>query len=1391
MAKPPKVKLKVSPLSAAKEVVTVTPYQLANEKAPLFGQSADPHARSLQQGFEHGWNHGTTGDITSFDRSMLGETTGANSAKKGFFFARDPQNPPEHLTKKSTDQKTIEMLRKAGVDVDALNTVSMEGNGAQTASDYSRMGGSREYKEAMRNANAAEARRDWDEHDRWMQIAENDEITRMRNAQSLVAKHGDVRDVMLDKIQRAFYDPMAGKSQSELEAFDKQYSQLFPYNWWQTATPEQFKSIENNIVSQLGKERAAPVLDSIKQYQSVTADRIIDEYLQSGSNVIPAALRYKNPLVHDFEGNSYRDQSYSDLVDKALQNNHDALILKNTYDPGVGEAKLIDVGVVFDPKNIRSKFAAFDPEHTDSTDITKAHGGIIHKADGGMVDSVPEEAIKNTVRDPQAARLLDLDLAKYALMNQPQRMAGGGTMKKIVKPAVNAVMPKLHGEFPPAMRPPEALQWTAQTDDMMTAPLKNGWTATLYHGGDKPELSIFNPFDQEMGAPKQYKDINEAMLAAPAWIEKGITPDGIRPGDPMTEGFAQGGAVRMAGGGQVMSEAIGGQVQTPIQGDMGKMTFDQYRTSIGMHEGGRHMAEGGQAAAQISGDQFHRAANNESLPTDNGSLNRIVDLVNSGMSLEQAAAEVRRKRAKMADGGQVQRFDEGGEVSQDQMRYELSNSPVMQATPRSFMQDALGTVGGYMDKAGRFVSDALEPIAESHPRQHFIANMLLADPLKGAGTALQDYTGTVRETDEDNPVRGVISKDWKNLTTSREPMLDPRVLDVAQFAAPVVKGITKLGQAGAKAITPFAKSTAEMAAELYGSGKMPGMVAPNAYMAEPSAPKPEKILAPANEQGFYSPTEAAALNLQRKTGNGQAFMNDLLKQENVRPDEIKAMGLDTFLKDKKNVTAAEVQDYIAQNKLGLGESVYGGKIKEDPIGIAKRKEIFDSYEPAIQKAYKDLDSTYDRAEQQKIYDRLDEIHGERDEMADAAYKLPESKDSKFSKHQLPGGENYREVVLTLPNKPMDIGDAAQNYYKNFVQRGGEPNWSELPEAKQQEIIGSMPKQAKDISSSPEYRSSHWDEPNVLAHLRMSDRVTDGKKTLLVDEVQSDWHQAGRERGYRTPEAIAKQAEINQQLKRLDLDRLDLYDELKAIQLHDPNYPFNNDWLEASKKISENTKQQSDLKEQALSFGSIPDAPYKEDWYQLALRRAVKEAIDGGYDRVALPTGARVNERFSLIKHVDEIGYNQTSKQFFSYKDGNPVVFKDNVQPEELKGIVGKEVAQKLLDAPIEKQTQRGAENIQIKSLKGQDLNIGGEGNRKYYDEIYPGYLKKFGKKYGASVGKTTVDADGVAEPLHYMEITPAMRKEFSTGIHMKRGGKVSFAKSADEMRKELLRNKHG
>jgi hypothetical protein len=261
--------------------------------------------------------------------------------------------------------------------------------------------------------------------------------------------------------------------------------------------------------------------------------------------------------------------------------------------------------------------------------------------------------------------------------------------------------------------------------------------------------------------------------------------------------------------------------------------------------------------------------------------------------------------------------------------------------------------------------------------------------------------------------------------------------------------------------------------------------------------------------------------------------------------------------------------------------------------------------------------------------------------------------------------------------------------------------------------------------------------------------------------------------------------------------------------------------------------------------AVPNAPYKEDWYQLALRRAVKEAIDGGYDRVALPTGQRVAERFDLSKQIDRIDYNKNDDGTYSMsaiKDGSEVFAKESIDEKELSGIVGKDVAKKIVgdegsSAPkADRWEAEDGDVPEFKSLSGLDLQVGGEGMKKYYDEIYPGYLKKFGKKYGATVGTTYAKTDiaewpfpiqiesdgknfwlfgqdpridkkaklsnnfssyedankfrdsmykGNTEPLHYMDITPAMRKEFSTGIHMKKGGKVSFAPNVDAMRHEL------
>lgn len=348
-----------------------TALALAQQRAAQTGQSLEAYPRSLQQGYEHDWYHGTTGDITNFRPDLLGETTGAQSAKKGFFFARDPQNPPASMMVKTTDQTSIDLLRKLGIpeeEIAKLNQVSMQGHGAETASGYAKIGGNREYKEAMRKANAAEKRGDWTEYEKQMQIAEDSEIKRMNYAQDVVAKYGDARDQMLDTIQKTIYSK--NLPQAEAEALDAKVKQLMPYGWYNSYSQPQLDALKKEIVNLVGKDSASPALKQIDNFKSIKAERQLVEQSQEGGNVMPVALRYKNPMVYDFGGSAYRDQTYSDLVDQALRGGHDALILKNTFDPASSPSKLIDVGVVFSPDQIRSRFAAFDPFRKDVATAT-------------------------------------------------------------------------------------------------------------------------------------------------------------------------------------------------------------------------------------------------------------------------------------------------------------------------------------------------------------------------------------------------------------------------------------------------------------------------------------------------------------------------------------------------------------------------------------------------------------------------------------------------------------------------------------------------------------------------------------------------------------------------------------------------------------------------------------------------------------------------------------------------------------------------------------------------------------------------------------------------------------------------------------------------------------
>jgi hypothetical protein len=597
-----------------------------------------------------------------------------------------------------------------------------------------------------------------------------------------------------------------------------------------------------------------------------------------------------------------------------------------------------------------------------------------------------------------------------------------------------------------------------------------------------------------------------------------------------------------------------------------------------------------------------------------------------------------------------------------------------------------------------------------------------------------------------------------------------------------------MAPATAKALKPAVVATGRMIGKEINAGltgqptrSLLGDITPKPLMAvEPQMQMAQAVTKPKAEVsplGFYSAVEQQALNIPRKQGTGASFLNELAKGQDVKKYEMETMGLDEFLKNKPNVTRQEVQDYIANNRINVQERQLGQNIAEDPIGIAQRKTVFDKYEPEIQGLYnemqqyetniinsrnlasknyaeahaalnkpgnpqptptpQDWDNYYaakkelERVNQIPLDSRefarkLNTLRDARDAEANAAYTIPESEPTKYEKYQLPGGENYREILMTLPNKPMDASKAAENYYTQFVKRGGEPDWGQLNPAKQQEIMNSMPAQAKNASAAPEYRSSHWDEPNVLAHMRVNDRVdADGKKMLLIEEIQSDWHQAGREKGYKNPQAD----------KALEIEAKAILDERKNLVAELVEQETKNGFVSTEGQLRwDKFKEKEDAyKQKSKDFSNqVPDAPFKETWYQLALKRALKEAVDKGYDRIGLTTGAQQAERYNLAKQVDEVIAKRNPDGSFNLdailvNGGKQEAIGKNIPANKLSEYVGNDLAKSM-------QAQEAGTDV----YSGDALKVGGEGMKKYYDEIYPAFLNKQGKKYGAQVGETNV-----------------------------------------------------
>lgn len=436
--------------------------------------------------------------------------------------------------------------------------------------------------------------------------------------------------------------------------------------------------------------------------------------------------------------------------------------------------------------------------------------------------------------------------------------------------------------------------------------------------------------------------------------------------------------------------------------------------------------------------------------------------------------------------------------------------------------------------------------------------------------------------------------------------------------------------------------------------------------------------------GFYSVAEQAIRSMPNKM-DSEAFIK-YLKNNGVKDDEILHSGIAKAIEGKESITKAEIEG--AFGNPGIDTKVKGIDNSEMDQYVKNLDDEANQYLNALDPADREVarkmmaepnpelltSGTYDKEWDMLVskYPELD--HNTIHDVQDYKGTISPNDTTKYRGYSLQGvGENYREELTTL-------------------------------------------------SGEKQYNSSHWDEPNVLYHVRKQDTTIDGDKTLLIEELQSDWHQDGRKLGYQADgnlEAAKKWFDIDTEVwNKLDIeDKQSYYDEMIG-----------------SKKYQKR---------------AVPEAPYSKNWHEKALKDQIDEAVKNGYGRVAWIDGATQAQRYAMSHSVDRLVYSKSHGVLQGYKDGQEVMYKSATE-DELERMIGKEPAKRLMENEV---------HSGIHEIKGEALDIGGDGMHGFYDKILPDYARKYIKKWGAEVTKEKLP-DGTE--VWSFPVTKAMSEEVST-----------------------------
>lgn len=462
--------------------------------------------------------------------------------------------------------------------------------------------------------------------------------------------------------------------------------------------------------------------------------------------------------------------------------------------------------------------------------------------------------------------------------------------------------------------------------------------------------------------------------------------------------------------------------------------------------------------------------------------------------------------------------------------------------------------------------------------------------------------------------------------------------------------------------------------------------------------------------------EGEALSTYEKGGkallkDGREYVVSKSQYENIKNNSLKSEAKD-FAPELKG-TEETVKGSITEKQKAIGEQNIS-TLKDMETKIREKASVYTS---------KGKDAP------QNLIDELTTVVEKR-RAIESGFTRGDT--TKFSQYQLPGGKNYKEVLIKapegkLPEKYTKFEDYRQELIKKYGDNFYNSNYSSkltLQEASKLRTLKrfsqqknelylpenkSKLKEAEESIRKQTFKSSHWDEPNVISHLRLNERTYKGKKVTFMEELQSDWAREGRANGFSGPEEVipGKKFHVEKQ------------GENNFVVKDENNVEWHSSQNRTVAEARAETFNQRGIPG-VLKREGIPNHPLLKNWQELSIKRALKEAVDNNSEYLSWINGEQTSARYNLSTQLENAKWqprphNNAIKEItLKTKEGKDI----RIDIDE-KGIItnyDENWKYKKLDEVLGKGLADSIMSKESGTLSGEGLKFGGEWANNLYDK---------------------------------------------------------------------------